>query len=480
MINKIIPTYSMSFSGPIIFVGFGSIGRGLLPLVKRHITPHNNTITVIDPKDTNLKIAQKYNANFIHLALTTENYIEILDGLLGDKKERGFIISVCNEVSSKALAEYASNNNAFYIDTVVEPWSGFYFNSKLDKASQSNYILREDFQSLRTTLKKTPTAISCCGANPGMVSWLVKEALVNLAKDIKGSVVVPSSQNEWAKLMFDLGVKGIHIAERDTQIGNNPRPKDQFLNTWSSEGCMAEVLQPAELGWGTHENKIPEDGHEHQVGNKSAIYLDTAGGQVKVRTWTPTAGSHYGFLITHNEAISIADYFTFREGESVLFRPTCHYAYRPSNVAIESLKELFIDRNKEPQTDIHVLEEDEIISGSDELGVLLYGHKRGAYWFGSRLSIDETHTLAPHQNATGLQVTSAVLAGMFYAINHPNEGILETDEMNYEECLAIQKPYLGKVFGVYTDWTPRDQKLIPDKKDTWQFENIRITKPNPN
>jgi len=26
--------------------------------------------------------------------------------------------------------------------------------------------------------------VSCCGANPGMVSWLVKQALLNLAKDM--------------------------------------------------------------------------------------------------------------------------------------------------------------------------------------------------------------------------------------------------------------------------------------------------------
>jgi homospermidine synthase len=275
--------------------------------------------------------------------------------------------------------------------------------------------------------------------------------------------------------MFDLGVKGIHIAERDTQIGNFPRPKNQFLNTWSSEGCQAEVLQPAELGWGTHEKKMPKDAHEHSTGSKSAIYLDAAGGEVKVHTWTPTAGAHFGYLITHNEAISIADYFTLYDGSEVTFRPTCHYAYRPSDVAIESLDELFNERNKIPQTDIHVLEEDQIVSGADELGVLLYGHERGAYWFGSRLTIEEARALAPHQNATGLQVTSATLAGIIYALRHPQEGIVETDDMDYKECLELQKPYLGTVFGVYTDWTPRDETMLANCEDPWQFEHIRIS-----
>ena len=38
----------------------------------------------------------------------------------------------------------------------------------------------------------------------------------------------------------------------------------------------------------------------------------------------------YGFLVTHNESISIADYFTVREGGKVVYRPTCHYAYHPA------------------------------------------------------------------------------------------------------------------------------------------------------
>ena len=41
------------------------------------------------------------------------------------------------------------------------------------------------------------------------------------------------------------------------------------------------------------------------------------GAATRVRTWTPLAGPFHGFLITHNEAISIADYYTVREGGAV-------------------------------------------------------------------------------------------------------------------------------------------------------------------
>jgi homospermidine synthase len=71
-----------------------------------------------------------------------------------------------------------------------------------------------------------------------------------------------------------------------------------------------------------------------------------------------------------------------------------------------------------------------VIGNIDELGVLLYGHARNAYWYGSQLSIEETRRLAPHQNATGLQVTSAVLAGIVWMLENPDRGIVEADEID--------------------------------------------------
>ena len=194
-------------------------------------------------------------------------------------------------------------------------------------------------------------------------------------------------------------------------------------------------------------------GQAPPTGNGAAIYIETPGADTRVRTWTPTEGAHFGFLVTHNEAISIADYFTVRDGRKTSYRPTCHYAYHPSNDAVLSWHEMLGNGGKR-QKNSYVLDETRIADGRDKLGVLLYGHKKNAYWFGSQLSIEEARKLAPYQSATGLQVTSAVLTGMVWAIENPQAGIVETDEMDYRRCLEIQTPYLGPLRGVYTDWTP--------------------------
>jgi homospermidine synthase len=472
------PVYG-DITGPIVMIGFGSIGKGTLPLIERHFKYDRARMVVVDPEDADREILEKHQVRFVHQAVTKDNYKDLLGPLLTNGGGQGFCVNLSVDTSSVDLMQYCREIGAFYIDTVVEPWAGFYFDPKMNPAARSNYMLRETVLDAR---RKTPggvTAVSCCGANPGMVSWFVKQALVNVATDMGLAFDVPTDRAAWGALMQRVGVKGIHIAERDTQRAKNPKPANVFVNTWSVEGFVSEGLQPAELGWGTHETWMPENAGQHETGCGAAIYLLQPGANTRVRSWCPTPGAQYGFLVTHNESISIADYFTVRDGSGkAVYRPTCHYAYHPANDAVLSLHEMFGAAGKR-QDDWHILDENEIVDGIDELGVLLYGHAKNAYWFGSQLSIEETRQLAPYQNATGLQVTSAVLAGMVWALENPNAGIVEADEMDFKRCLEVQTPYLGPVIGRYTDWTPLDGRpgFFPedvDSSDPWQFRNILV------
>ena len=465
-----------TWNGPIVMIGFGSIGRGSLPLILRHIGCDRSKITVIDPDASWSQLVEKEGVAFVKQSLTRKNYKTVLKPLLTAGPGPAFIINLTVDVDSHDIIKLARETGALCIDTVNEPWPGFYDNAKLDNASRTNYALRERLVKLKRQLGAGPTAVSCCGANPGMVSWFVKQALLNLAADMKMKIAEPTSREGWAKFMQRVGVKGIHVAERDTQRGKTPKPADCFVNTWSVDGFISEGLQPAELGWGSHEKQLPADGKRQKSGSGAAIYLTRPGADTRVRSWVPSAGAQFGFLVTHNEAISISDYFTVHKGSKAVYRPTCHYAYHPSNDAVLSLLEMFGAGGKR-QSKSHILEEHEIAEGGDELGVLLYGHKKNAYWYGSNLTIGEARKLAPQQNATGLQVASSVLAGIIWAMENPNAGIVETEEMDFRRCMKIQRPYLGTVGGFYTDWTPLDgrgklfaEKL--DRRDPWQFANI--------
>jgi homospermidine synthase len=467
------------FDGPIVMIGLGSIGRGFLPLLERHIAFDRSKFVAIDPVDTNRKLLDERKLKFMKVALTRENHREVLTPLLKGGPGRGMIVNLSVDTSSADLMTLCHELDCHYIDTVAEPWPGFYADPKLTLSQRSNYALRERVLEVRRKRPGGVTMVNCCGANPGMVSWFVKQALLDVARATNVDAGEPKSREDWARLMQRVGVKGIHVAERDTQRAKVPKPRGKFVNTWSVEGFVSEGLQPAELGFGTHEKGLPPNGHRHDFGSGAAIYLAQPGAGTKVRSWTPTAKAQHGFLVTHNEAISIADYFTVRDGGKVAYRPTCHYAYHPCDDAVLSLHEM-AGNAWTPQRTWTILGEDEIVDGIDELGVLLYGHAKNAYWYGSQLSIEDTRTLAPYQNATGLQVSSAVLAGIVWMLEHPDNGLTEADEMDFRRCLEIQLPYLGKMLGTYTDWTPITGRpgLFPERIDTsdpWQFSNVLVT-----
>ncbi|HSN70240.1 MAG TPA: saccharopine dehydrogenase C-terminal domain-containing protein, partial [Steroidobacteraceae bacterium] len=201
------------------------------------------------------------------------------------------------------------------------------------------------------------------------------------------------------------------------------------------------------------------------------------GAGTRVRTWTPLAGQFHGFLITHGESISISDYLTVRDGDKVAYRPTVHYAYHPCDDAVLSVHE-FAGRAWQVQEHKRILM-DEIVEGIDELGVLLAGHRRNAYWYGSQLSIQEARMLAPHNNATSLQVCVAVLSGLIWVIENPNSGLVEPEDIDFKRNLEICRPYLGPVVGEYSEWHPLVDRgrLFEEDLDTtdpWQFKNVRV------
>ena len=464
----------VKFAGKIVFVGFGSIGQGVLPLILRHIGTSSERIVIVTAEEAGRAEADQFGVKFVISALTRDNYRKILEPLLG---AGDFLLNLSVDVSSVALIQLARERGALYLDTCIEPWAGGYVDPRLAVETRSNYEMRREALALRQPGASAPTAVLTHGANPGLVSHLVKRALLNIAKDTKVDVQRPTGREGWAKLAQVLGIKVMHIAERDTQVSNVPKALNEFVNTWSVDGFVSEGAQPAELGWGTHEKHFPADGGKHAAGSGCAIFLNRPGASTRVRTWTPEAGHFHGFLITHSEAISLADYYTVREGGRVVYRPTSHYAYHPSDSAVLSVHE-FAGRNWHLQERKRIMM-NEITGGMDELGVLLAGHSKNAYWYGSQLSIEEARALAPFNSATSLQVTASAVSGMIWAIEHPDRGLVEPDEMDFERPLEICTPYLGKVVGRYTDWTPLFQRseLFAedlDREDPWQFKNVRV------
>jgi homospermidine synthase len=458
------------FEGRIVMLGFGSIGQAVLPLLLRHIDMSSRQIEILKPSTDGLEAAREYGVAHTAVRLDRDNYRDVLGPRL---RPGDFLLNLTVDISSKALIELCHERECLYVDSSTEYWPGGFDRSR-PAAERTNYRLREEVLALRRPGTPQPTTLVTLGANPGLVSLLLKQALVDLAGNPADK---PVDAAGWARLAQRLGVRVIHVAEHDTQVGCTPKRPGEFVNTWSIAGFIGEGLQPAELGWGSHERHFPPDAGRHDQGCRAAIYLQRPGAGTRVRSWTPLGGPYQGFLVTHAESISIADHLTVGDPGQPAYRPTVHYVYHPCDDAVLSLHEL-AGREWRKQDKQRLLRDD-ITAGRDELGVLLMGHARGAYWYGSQLSVEEARRLCPYNNATSLQVAAPIMAGMAWAMKHPQQGILEPDDLPYDELLDMIRPYLGTVTGVYSDWTPLagreslfDEDL--DRDDPWQFINFRV------
>ena len=340
--------------------------------------------------------------------------------------------------------------------------------------------------------KSGPSAIIDHGANPGLVSHFVKLGLKQITEkvlqdsdDHHRNLKLSSDLKDkaWNELARSLGVKVIHISERDTQISDQPKEINEFVNTWSPQGLYEEAVAPAELGWGTHEERLPSNGVEHSKGPQNQILLLSKGMDTFVRSWVPNYDI-IGMVIRHGEAYTISDYLTvYDQSGKPIYRPTVHYAYCPSDATVASLHELRMNHYKMPSR-VRILKDD-VIKGEDILGCLIMGHDYKSWWIGSILDIQEARRLVPGQNATTVQVAAAVSAGVRWMIKNPQKGVLIPDELPYDEILEITMPYLGKFISSPVDWSPLqavsaessfDYYRRPNPgEETWQFDNFRVS-----
>lgn len=416
-------------------IGCGSIGQGLLPLLFRTFGISSAQLTIITADEKGRYVADQFGARYLVEPLTPENHQAILNRHL---RAGDLLLNLSVDVSSVALISWCTAHDVLYLDTCVEPWGGGYVSNDTESLETTNAWLRSQALALHTP--GAATAVIAHGMNPGLVSHLLKEALLALARS-KG--VAMAAIEGWSQLARALGVKAVHISEQDTQDDSRALLRGEFANTWSAEGLYSESwLQRAELGWGSHECALPVNAKPLMSGRTLCLAQHGAG--IRMRTWLPTHGEQHGMLVTHHEVISITKLLGTDQ-----YCPTVCYVYKPCPKAQKSLEHL---RAGIPVTDFRVLASN-AVQGMDEIGVLLI-HDTGALWHGSILTAEEARPLAPYNGATSMQVVAGIIGAITWMLDHPRAGVVEAEDMDSEQVLAVARPYLGKVATAETDWRP--------------------------
>jgi homospermidine synthase len=438
----------------IVVLGFGNIGQALSPLLRTRFASEH--ILVIDDRmeQEQKAIAERYAMDSLKFRIDQKNFTQILSQYV---ERRTLVLNLATSICSRDLIVWTQSIGAFYLDTCIDPWE--YQDGVVHSSENTNYEMREeilDLIRLQEAVGVTPTATAVVahGANPGFVSILVKQGLLKMQQELLHRKEIPETQSQWAQLAQALGVRIIQISEKDTQDSSVAMQPGEFVNTWSVDGYVAEALQPAELGWGTHEESGPMAASigRHVSGCQAAVYLKHMGVSCEVKSWAPGAGEFVGNLISHNEAISLAHYLTLGAESNLVYRPTVYYAYRPCAQASFSLN-LLDSGNRSRILKSRVLK-DEIESGIDELGVLIISDKLPSLWIGSQLSIDRARELAPYNNATSLQVVSSVMAALEWMLLNPEFGITESERLDHVFLYKYTKAYWAPLVSKYCSWHP--------------------------
>ncbi len=478
------------FGGRILILGCGSVSQCLQPLLLRHFEMDFSKVTIMDFADLRHTIPDMLTAGaqYVQERVQSDNLEKLLSQYVG---AGDLLIDLAWNIDTVEIIQWCHDHNILYINTSIEVWNPYEDAGSIPPVDRTLYVRHMALrQRTRRWSELGPTAVVEHGANPGLVSHWAKVALEDIARALlsnlpRGERRVAVEQalaaGDYARLSMLTGTQVIHISERDTQISHQPKQVNEFVNTWSIAGFYEEGVAPAEMGWGTHERRLPPQAHVHQAGPGNQICLAQMGMNTLVRSWVPIGGEIIGMVIRHGEAFTLSDHLTVWDNERPIYRPTVHYAYLPADAAIASLHEVKM-HNYQLQPNLRIMN-DEITDGMDELGVLVLGHDLNGWWTGSQLSIHEARRLVPHQNATTLQVAASVFSAIVWMIRNPRRGFNVPDDLPHREILEMAQPYLGVCPSVQTDWTPLQNRFDsferfgrsrPALEDLWQFQTFVV------
>ena len=478
----------------VLVLGCGSVAQCVVPLLVRDVGIEPHRITIVDFVDNRARVAEVLGmgVQYEQDRVTPDNIDSFLTAHVGSGD---LLLDLAWNIDNPTILQWCRNHNVRYLNTSVEVWDPYQDLQTTHPIERTLYARHMQLRRLMAGWgdNNGPTAVIEHGANPGLVSHFVKQALREictrlLSDGLAGgrtraleSALADGQYNVLAHLS---GTKVVHVSERDTQITNVPKEFDEFVNTWSVDGLYEEGVAPAEIGWGTHELRLPRNAYTHiGEGPRNQICMAQPGMNTWVRSWVP-CGPINGMVIRHGEALTMSDHLTvWDDFGNPVFRPTVHYAYCPSESAIASIHEL--RQNDWTMQSRQRILNNEITSGRDELGVLLMGHDYTSWWTGSVLSIDEARAILPGQSATTLQVGGSIIGAVSWMIENPMAGLRVPDELPWDEVLAVSRKYLGTLHSAPTDWTPlRDRNdLFPmfgdesdglNLSDPWQFDNFLI------
>jgi homospermidine synthase len=241
----------VNFGGRVLVLGAGSVSQCLQPLLLRHLRMDFSKLTIMDFEDKRAEVRETLDAGakYVQKKVTRTN----LGTLLGKYVSKGdLIIDLAWNIDCGDITQWCHDNGVMYINTSVELWDPYGDAAATPPNERTLYFRHRKLRNRVASWRAGgPTIVVEHGANPGLVSHWTKVALTDIAQTIlarrlpkarRVTLEQALAKKSWNVVAQQIGLKTIHISERDTQIADEPKQVDEFVNTWSVEGFYEEGI----------------------------------------------------------------------------------------------------------------------------------------------------------------------------------------------------------------------------------------------
>ena len=450
----------IEFKNKIVQFGFGAVGKSFFEKVSKEIKFDKDKYYVISRDKLEytffLELGGKLG-NFIVADIKKNNFQQIFSKYL---EEGDILIDFADSVGTKDFVEWCANANVMYLNTGETDWEDNWYNI-FDENLKKNK-LREEFLE-KGSCNKHPIVLHH-GNNPGLVSHFVKAGLEYIVKkQFKNNEKLNSllENKEFNKIAKELDVKEIHVNDNDYQQVKDSFNKNKLYSTWSVDSFFFEMLSEATANIGTNENIENEEDYKKIDLENGFLEFKEYAIDKKGKTYYPN-GKFEGFLVPHEETITIAKSLEVKDGEKILYRPTVVFLYSPCEYAVKYLETardnnmvLLEEKNKNivrgfrypPRAEI--LYKENIKRGTEYVGVLLLGSNFEPVWVGNRVKkgfLYKDRKTSFWQTPTITPVAMSALAAMCWMIeNKDNGGIYFPDDIcEYKEIINFAEKYISK------------------------------------
>ena len=478
----------IKFSGKIVQFGFGAVGKSFYEKVKKEIQFNENNYIVITKDKFEFEAYINLggiSTDFYIYDVNKDNFQEIFKQYLNSGD---LLIDFADTVGTKDICRWCAENNIMYLNTGEADWPENWYS-----IFEENILKKEMQKKYRNN--KYPIVLQH-GNNPGLVSHFVKSALeyiitTQLKKDKYLKKLL--RENKFNEIAKTLELKMIHVNDIDLQKIKEEYKSSKLTNTWCVDSFFFELLSEATQNIGTHEIIDYQDKCRLLDLEKGFLEYKKIAVDMKCRTFYPN-GYFEGYLVPHEETITIANSLEVIENGKVTYRPSVMFIYLPCELANEYLIKSKVNdypnaNINEPQdcenengqsivrghvcpNEAEIVYQEKIEKGTEYVGVLLIGNKFNPVWVGNRVEpsyLYKNKKDSYWQTPTITPVAMSALAAVCWMIKNQDKGgiYFPDDIIDYKYILKIAEKYISK-----TIYKTFDKNLVQDKLKI-NFTNIQ-------